>query len=145
MTRTGFVERIADGLVTVVLADASCEGCSTPCGACRREQKPQRAAVESLVDVSVGDRVELTCPSGGIVLYSVCMFLIPLFIGVGLCVGLMGALGEGTAALVAALGALLSFFAAALVFSTPAMKRKNAFRISRVLTKNALEKELDKQ
>lgn len=134
MTRTGIVERVLeDGRVIVLLSDASCEGCSTPCGACAREQKPKSALVSSQVSVSPGDRVELFCSSGAVVGYSLLLFLLPLTLALALCLGLTPVLGEGAAALVGALGALLFFLLLGALLSHRRFRDKNSFVLTRVL------------
>lgn len=136
MTRTGIVESVCDGRVRVVLADASCDGCETPCGACSRKTAPQRAEVPlGDLAVSVGDRVELSCPSHAVVLYSILFFLLPILIALCVCMLLWDALGQGTAALVGALCALVWFFVAGLFLSKSAAAKKNDFVLSRVLVR----------
>ena len=136
MTRTGIVEAVGAERATVVLADASCDGCETPCGACSRKTAPQRAEVPlGEISVSVGDRVELSCPSRAVVLYSVLFFLVPIVLAIGVCLLLWDPLGQGTSALVGALCALVWFFAAGLFLSKSAAAKKNDFVLSRVLVR----------
>ncbi len=144
MTRTGIVESLRDGEVTVVLADASCDGCSTPCGACNRRQKPQVITLQSELALSVGDRVEIELRSSAVVWYSLSLFVLPILCGVSLCLVLMPLLGEAMGALLSALGALLLFFAVGAVLAAPALRQKNAPILTRILAKNGEEKELDK-
>ena len=144
MTRKGIVTELDGESVVVSLVDSSCDGCSTPCGACRREQKPLFARVFSDVAVKEGDWVELVCSSSVVVWYSLLFFLLPLLSGVLTGAVLASRLGEGAGELVGALVALVLFFVLALVFSRPRFREKNTFRIVRVLSADALEKELDK-
>ena len=144
MTRTGSVANVEGNAITVALADASCDGCSTPCGACRREQKPLFAKVVSDVSVEEGDRVELSCSSAVIVWYSFLLFCLPLFCGIAAAFLASASLGEGNGALVGALVALAVLFLGAAVLSLPRLREKNRFRITRLLCKKASEKELDK-
>ncbi len=144
MTRKGVVKELDGKTVIVSLMDAACDGCSTPCGACRREQKPLFARVFSDVAVQEGDRVELSCSSSVVVWYSVFFFLLPLFAGVLSGALFVSRLGEGSAALVGALIALALFFLLAVIFSRPRFREKNTFRIVRVLGADEPEKELDK-
>lgn len=140
MTRTGIVESVSEDGARIVLADASCDGCSTPCGGCSRKRKPQIITLKTELSVSVGDRVQLSCPSSSVVWYSVLLFLIPLCLAFGLCLFLIPRLGEGMAALFSALGALIAFFVGSAVVSLPVLKRKNAFVLERVLVPASEEK-----
>ncbi len=144
MIRTGIVEICEGNSVTVVLADASCDGCSTPCGACNRRGKVQRITLDNTPGACVGDRVELSCSDGYLVLGAICFFLLPLIVGIGSFWGLSARLQEGLCALVATLSALLSVFLFSCLFSLGGIRRKNRFVLTRILASASGEKELDK-
>ena len=141
MTRSGIVRSAQAGKATVVFSDASCEGCTTPCGACRRETKPRTITLENTLNASPGDRVELFCPGFPLVVICLCLFLLPILAGVlaGLYlpqIPIRGLLAFSIAAFV--------FLAVGFAVSRPAVRSKCAFRLMRVLGGAGEEKELDK-
>lgn len=88
--------------------------------------------------------MELSCPPRAVVLYSLLLFALPIAVFVCLCLSLMQSMGEQTAALVSFGVASVVFLLGGALLCLPSLRRKNAFRITRVLARCKAEKELDK-
>ena len=88
-TEQGVVSRIENGLTFVVtVRTESCEGCGMH-GACHTlgGGKEAEVVVQNPLDAKVGDRVDMSVPTGSIVKATSLMYLVPILFFLGGAIG----------------------------------------------------------
>lgn len=143
MIRRGLVESIEANQARVLLQDAACESCATPCAACRKPKK-QVACVENTLHAAVGDLVELECSDRVVLTVTLCLFFFPLLLGFCAAFLLQRVLPVSQAVLYASLCVVFCLFCGVFLLSRPRVRRKTAFHLARILPGADCQKELDK-